>query len=341
MSSPIPEKTSQKKTNQEDVLDLTLRPNKWEDYIGQEKIKQNLKIIITAAKERKENPEHLLFYGNSGLGKTTLAHLVSKEINSDIKITSGPAIEKAGDLAAILTNLSEGSVLFIDECHRLNRIIEEYIYPAMEEFQLNLILGKGAMARTMTLPVPRFTLIAATTRLAAVSAPLRSRFGAIFGLNFYEVSDIEKILQRSSQTLKIETDSDALKTIARSSRFTPRAANHLLKRIRDFAQIKREKIISKKTVDEALVSMEIDKIGLTLNDVRILETIIKKFNGGPVGLQAIAAATGEEEDTILDIYEPYLMRLGFIERTPRGRTTTKLASQHLGIKFKNPQNSLL
>lgn len=336
MSSPKLNKTAQ-----EDVLDLTLRPKIWEDYVGQEKVKQNLKIIITAAKERKESPEHLLFYGNSGLGKTTLAHLVSKEIGREIKITSGPAIEKAGDLAAILTNLSEGSVLFIDELHRLNRLIEEYLYPAMEDFQLNLIFGKGAMARTMTLEVPRFTLIGATTRLASVSAPLRSRFGAIFGLNFYEVSDIEKILQRSSQILNIAVDQDALKLIAQCSRFTPRAANHLLKRVRDFAQVKRQGKITKEIANEALVSLEIDKIGLTLNDVRILEAIIKKFNGGPVGLQALAAATGEEEETILDIYEPYLMRIGFIGRTPRGRTATKFAFQHLGIKFKAPRDSLL
>jgi len=326
---------------EEDILDVTLRPRTWEEYVGQEKIKQNLKIIIEAAKQRKQTPEHLLFYGNSGLGKTTLAHLVAKEIGKDIKVTAGPAIERAGDLAAILTNLSEGSVLFCDEIHRLNKVIEEYLYPALEDFKLNLILGKGPMARTLEMKIPRFTLIGATTRLALISAPLRGRFGATFGLNFYEVSDIEKILERSARILNIEAEKGALKIIAKSSRFTPRVANHLLKRVRDFAQVKGEGKITEKIAKTALESLEIDELGLTSNDRRILETIIKKFNGGPVGLQSLAAATAEEEDTILDIYEPYLMRLGFIERTPRGRVATKLAFQHLGIKFKSSQKSLI
>jgi len=326
---------------EEEVLDLTLRPKNWEEYVGQDKIKENLKIIITAAKQRKEAPEHLLFYGGSGLGKTSIAHLVAKEIGKEIKVTSGPAIEKPGDLAAILTNLSPGTVLFLDECHRLSKVIEEYLYPAMEDFKLNLVLGKGPMARTMTLSVPPFTLIGATTRLASLSAPLRSRFGAIFGLNFYRVSDIEKILQRSARLLNIEADKESLNIIAKCSRFTPRVANHLLKRVRDFAQVKGEGKITKKITGDALKSLEIDELGLIQNDRRILETIIKKFNGGPVGLQALAAAVNEEEDTILDIYEPYLMRLGFIERTPRGRVVTKSAFQHLGINFKNHQNSLL
>ena len=284
------------KKNQEDILDVTLRPRSWEEYIGQEKVKQNLKIIIAAAKKRGEPIEHLLFYGGSGLGKTTLAHLVAKEIGKEIKVISGPAVERAGDLAAILTNLEEGSVLFCDEIHRLSRVIEEYLYPAMEDFKLNLVLGKGPMARTMEVKLPHFTLIGATTRLALVSGPLRSRFGAIFGLNFYTVADIKKILERSAQILNIEAEDEAL---------------------------------------------EIDELGLTLQDRRILEAIIKKFNGGPVGLQALAAACAEEEDTILDIYEPYLMRIGFIERTPRGRVATKLAYQHLGISFKETQRSLL
>jgi len=325
------------KTSKEDVLDLTLRPKTWEDYVGQGKVKQNLKIILTAAKQREESVEHLLFYGGSGLGKTTLAHLVAKEIGKEIRVTSGPAIERAGDLAAILTNLAPGSVLFCDELHRLNKVLEEYLYPAMEDFKLNLILGKGPMARTMEMKIPRFTLIGATTRLALVSGPLRSRFGATFGLNFYEVSDIEKILQRSTRILNIEAEPEALKIIAKSSRFTPRTANHLLKRVRDFAQVNGKGKITEKITKESLRALEIDELGLMLNDRRILEAIIKKFNGGPVGLQALAAATAEEEDTILDIYEPYLMRLGFIERTPRGRIASKLAFQHLGIKFKNPQ----
>jgi len=337
MSSP----QTIEKGSEEDILDLTLRPKTWEEYVGQGKVKENLKIIIEAANQRKQIPEHLLFYGGSGLGKTTLAHLVAKEIGREIKVTSGPAIERAGDLAAILTNLQEGSVLFIDELHRLNKVLEEYTYPAMEDFKLNLILGKGPMARTMELKIPHFTLIGATTRLALISSPLRSRFGATFGLNFYEVSDIEKILERSARILGIEVSEEALKIIARCSRFTPRTANHLLKRVRDFAQVEREGKVTKEIAKEALESLEIDELGLTLNDRRILEAVIKKFNGGPVGLQALAAATAEEEDTILDIYEPYLMRLGFVERTPRGRIITKLACQHLGIKFKNPQCKLL
>jgi len=325
----------------EDALDLTLRPRKWEEYVGQEKVKRNLKIIVTAAKQRKDAVEHLLFYGNSGLGKTSLAYLVAKEIGKEIKVTSGPAIERAGDLAAILTNLEEGSVLFCDEIHRLNRAIEEYLYPAMEDFKLNLILGRGPMARTMEMKIPRFTLIGATTRLALISGPLRGRFGATFGLNFYDVSDIEKILQRSSKILNIAADTESLKIIAESSRFTPRTANHLLKRVRDFAQVKGEGKITKGIAKESLKSLEIDEIGLTLNDRRILETIIKKFNGGPVGLQALAAATAEEEDTILDIYEPYLMRLGFVERTSRGRVATELAFKHLKMKWRNSQSKLL
>ncbi len=337
MSSP--ERKQNK--SEEDVLDLTVIPKVWEEYVGQGKVKQNLKIIIEAAKQRKQIPEHLLFYGGSGLGKTTLAHLVAKEIGSDIKITSGPAIERAGDLAAILTNLEEGSILFCDEIHRLNRVLEEYLYPVMEDFKLNLILGKGPMARTMEMEIPRFVLIGATTQLALISSPLRSRFGATFGLNFYEVSDIEKILQRSSRILNIEADPLALKIIACSSRFTPRTANHLLKRVRDFAQIKGQGKITQEITKNALASLEVDELGLEATDRRLLRVLIKKFNGGPIGLQALAAATAEEEETILDIYEPYLMRLGFIDRTPRGRTATKLAFQHLGIKFKGPQCRLL
>ncbi len=336
MSSP-----QENKAAEEDILDLTLRPQNWKDYVGQAKVKENLKIIIEAAKQRKHIPEHLLFHGGSGLGKTTLAYLVSKEIGSEIKVTSGPAIERAGDLAAILTNLEEGTILFCDEIHRLNRIIEEYLYPAMEDFKLNLILGKGPMARTMEMKIPKFTLIGATTRLALISGPLRSRFGATFGLNFYETSDIEKILQRSSQILNIEAAPQALKIIAGSSRFTPRTANHLLKRVRDFAQIKGQGKITQEITKNALKSLEVDELGLEATDRRLLRALIEKFNGGPVGLQALAAATAEEEDTVLDIYEPYLMRLGFIERTPRGRVATKLAFQHLDIKFRNSQCKLL
>jgi len=334
MSSPNSEKIER-----EDVLDLTLRPRTWNDYVGQAKTKQNVRVIIDAAKQRQELPEHLLFYGGPGLGKTTLSHLIAEEIGADIRITSGPAIERAGDLAAILTNLSEGSVLFIDECHRLNRAVEEYLYPALEEFKLNLILGKGPMARTMELKVPRFTLIGATTRLAAVSGPLRSRFGAIFGLNFYDVDDIVKILARSADLLNVAIDQEALYLLAKSSRYTPRTANHLLKRVRDFAQVQNEKKITAEIAQGALDNLEVDSLGLSSNDHRILEALIDKFNGGPAGIQALAAATAEEEETILDVYEPYLMRLGFIARTARGRVATKLAFEHLGRR--TPKGLLL
>ncbi|MDD5433393.1 MAG: Holliday junction branch migration DNA helicase RuvB [Candidatus Pacebacteria bacterium] len=329
MSTPITQ------NNSEDILDLTLRPRSWESYIGQDKTKNNIKIIIQAAQKRKDAVEHLLFYGNPGLGKTTLAHLVANEIGADIRITSGPAIERAGDLAAILTNLKQGSILFIDEVHRLSRIVEEYLYPAMEDFKLNLILGKGPMARTMELNLPKFTLIGATTKLASISGPLRSRFGAIFGLNFYTQEDIEKILERSCRILDVSSTKEALEMIASRARFTPRTANHLLKRVRDFAQVKHSGNITKEVVEDAFSCLEIDNLGLTPNDKRFLEVLINKFNGGPVGIQTLAAATAEEESAILDIYEPYLMRIGLIARTPQGRVATKMAFAHLGISSKN------
>lgn len=331
--------TSPKLTEEDKGLDLTLRPKGWDDFVGQERLKKNLRIILTAAKERKEVPEHLLFYGNSGLGKTTISHIIANEIGTNIRTVSGPAIEKAGDLAAILSNLSEGDILFLDECHRLNKITEEYLYPAMEDFKLNLILGRGPMARTMELKLPRFTLIGATTRLALLSSPLRNRFGATFQLNFYSKEDIEKIIQRSANLLGVKIEPEAIKTIAQCSRFTPRVANRLLKRVRDFAQVEGKGVITKDITKSTLKFLEIDQKGLEPGDRKILEAIIKKFEGGPVGLQALSATTSEEEDTILDIYEPYLMQLGFIERTRQGRVATKLAHQHLGIKA--PQKSLL
>jgi len=327
-------------TEEDQNLDLTLRPKSWEEYIGQEKIKRNLKIIIEAAKKRGEASDHLLFYGGAGLGKTTLSHLIAKEMGSKIRVVSGPSIEKAGDLAAILTNLSEKDVLFIDECHRISKIIEEYLYSAMEDFKLNIIVGKGPLARTMELFLPRFTLIGATTRLALLSSPLRNRFGATFQLNFYEIEDIEKIIQKSSQILDVKIEPEAIKIIAKRSRFTPRVANRLLKRVRDFAQVEGRGIITKDITKKALGFLEIDEIGLEPGDRKILQVLVEKFNGGPVGLQTLTAATSEEQDTILDIYEPYLMQLGFIERTPRGRLATKSAYQHLGIKYKGTQNLL-
>jgi Holliday junction DNA helicase RuvB len=322
-----------KKENKEDeILDSALRPQSWAEYVGQDKIKENIRIIITAAKNRGQTPDHLLLYGSSGLGKTTLANLVALEMGTKIRIISGPAIERAGDLAAILTNMGEGDVLFIDEIHRIHRTVEEYLYPAMEDYKLNLILGKGPMARTMELKLPKFTIIGATTRPGMLSAPLRNRFGATFQLNFYNQEDIEKIIDRSAKLLKIKTEPEAVGVIAKRSRFTPRIANRLLKRVRDFAEVNGVGLVTKEIAESSLNFLDVDHMGLDLGDKRILKAIIEKFDGGPVGLQALAAASSEEEDTILDIYEPYLMQCGFIERTPKGRMATFLAYQHLGIK---------
>ncbi len=331
-----------KKPNAEDeVLDSALRPKKWSDYVGQEKVKENIRVIITAAKQRNQSPDHLLLYGNSGLGKTTLAQLIALEMGKEIRITAGPAIERAGDLAAILTNLNEGDILFIDEIHRVSRTVEEYIYPAMEDYKLNLILGKGPMARTMELNLPKFTLIGATTRPALLSAPLRNRFGAVLQLNFYTNEDMEKIIKKSSELLKIKVEPEALKIIAGRSRFTPRVANRLLKRIRDFAEVKGDGRVTKEIAEHALSFLEVDQMGLEPGDKKILLALIEKFDGGPVGLQSLAAAAMEEEDTILDMYEPYLMQMGFLERTPRGRVASRLAYEHLGIKSPNSQNQLI
>jgi len=333
---------TEKPDNDDKILDSALRPKNWSDYVGQDKIKENIRIILTAAKQRSQSPDHLLLYGNSGLGKTTLAHLIALEMGKQIRVTSGPAIERAGDLAAILTNLSQGDVLFIDECHRINKTIEEYIYPAMEDYKLNLILGKGPMARTMELELPKFTLIGATTRPGLLSSPLRSRFGATFQLNFYQQDNIEKIVERSAKILELQIEPEAIKTIAKRSRFTPRVANRLLKRVRDFAEVKGDGLITKDITDRALHFLEIDEMGLEHGDKRILMAIIEKFKGGPVGLQNLAAASLEEEETILDIYEPYLMQCGFIERTPKGRVASRLAYEHLGIKQKKGnQNHLI
>jgi len=330
MSSPI-NKTS------DEALDSTLRPKTWQDYVGQDKIKENIRIIITAAKQRGHSPDHLLFYGNSGLGKTTLAYLVANEMQKTIKATSGPALERAGDLAAILTNLSEGDVLFIDEVHRLNKTIEEYLYPAMEECKLNLVLGRGPMARTMELKLPKFTLIGATTRPGLLSAPLRNRFGATFQLNFYTKNDIKKIIERSAGLLKVEIEPEAIEIIAGRSRFTPRVANRLLKRVRDYAQVQNAGIITKEIAKHALNSLEVDTLGLEPSDRNLLLALIEKFNGGPVGLQSLAAASMEDEETILDIYEPYLMQCGLLERTPKGRVASRLAYEHLGLSHLRKQ----
>ena len=335
-----PQKTQEISQTTGDVnfLDQTLRPTVWKDYIGQKNIKDNLHILLTAAAQRKHPPEHLLFYGPPGLGKTTLAHLIAKETSSQLKATSGPAIEKVGDLASILTNLSPGDILFIDEIHRLNKTIEEVLYPAMESGSLDIIIGKGPSARTIQLDLPPFTLIAATTRIALLSAPLRSRFsGGVFKLEFYTDAEIEEIIARSAKILNVEIEPKAKAEIAKRSRFTPRTANYLLKRSRDLAQVRNEKL-TEKTVAEALNMLGIDEVGLNAADRALLTIIEDKFNGGPVGLNTLAAALSEEQATIEDVYEPYLLQLGFIERTTRGRTITERAKQHL--KTKNP-NKLL
>jgi len=324
--------TDPRPQSEDNVLDKTLRPTSFEEYFGQEKTKKNLKVLIEAAKKRGETIEHVLLYGGSGLGKTTLAHIIAKELNSNIKITSGPAIEKIGDLASILTNLQQGDILFIDEAHRLNKLIEEYLYPAMEEYCLDIIIGKGPSARSIQLELPHFTLIAATTRISLLSSPLRNRFGATYHLDFYGQKDIQDILSRSSKILHIEADEEGLKEIAQRARSTPRVANRLLKRVRDYAQVHGQGKISKKIAQESLAMLEIDDLGLESVDRLIITTIIDKFNGGPVGIETMAAATFEDRDTICDIYEPYLMQIGFLARTPHGRIVTPLAYKHLGLR---------
>ncbi len=312
-------------------LDQTLRPSRWDEYVGQKNIKDNLHILITAAQERKHPPEHILFYGPPGLGKTTLAHLIAKETGAQMKVTSGPAIEKVGDLASILTNLSPGDILFIDEIHRLNKTDEEVLYPAMESGSLDIIIGKGPSARTIQLELPPFTLIAATTKIGLISSPLRSRFsGGIFRLEFYSPKEIEEILKRSGKILNIDVPQEAAQEIARRSRFTPRTANYLLKRVRDFAQV-HKKDFDKKMVEEALTLLGVDEEGLAPSDRALLQTIADKFNGGPVGLNTLGAALSEEEDTLEEFNEPYLIQIGFLERTPRGRTVTRRAYKHLGM----------
>lgn len=327
--------------NTEEALDSALRPKKWDNYIGQERIKKNLRVMIEAAKRRSESPDHLLFYGPAGLGKTTLAYIVAQEFGSEIKTTSGPVIEKSGDLVALLTNLSPGDFLFIDECHRLNRYVEEYLYSAMEDYKLCLMLGKGPMAKTIDIELPPFTLIGATTRIDLISSPLRSRFGAIMQLNFYEQEEIEKIIKRSARILDVEIETEAIKEIAERSRFTPRIANKLLKRVRDFAQIEGTGVITYEITNKALQFLEIDNLGLEPSDKKLIEMIIKRFDGGPVGLQALSAATSEEKNAILEIYEPYLTQLGLIKRTHKGRIATELAYKHLKIKCPEKQKPLL
>jgi len=311
-------------------FDLTLRPRSLDEFIGQGQIKANLKIFVEAARQRGEALEHVLFYGAPGLGKTTLSHIIAKEMGVNIKVTSGPAIEKAGDLAAILTNLDKGDVLFIDEIHRMNRNIEEILYPAMEDYALDIIIGKGPSARTLKLELPQFTLVGATTRLSMLSSPLRDRFGNIFRIDFYKPEEIHEVVKRSAKILKVKVDEGAAGEIAKRSRFTPRIANRILKRVRDFSQVKGKDEINKEECELALKMLDIDQLGLDEIDRRILQIIIEKYNGGPVGLGTIAAATNEEVATIEEIYEPFLLQQGFLMRTPRGRAATKSAYEHLG-----------
>jgi Holliday junction DNA helicase RuvB len=320
----------------DDRLDQTMRPAVLKELIGQDQIKENLDILISAARQRNEPLDHVLFYGPPGLGKTTLAHVLANEMGVNIKVTSGPAIERTGDLAAILTNLRAGDILFIDEIHRLGRAVEEILYPAMEDYSLDIIIGKGPAARSIRLKLPRFTVIGATTRLALITSPLRARFGAVYRLDYYDQCSMEKIVSRAAALLKVQTDERGVSEIAKRARGTPRVALRLLRRVRDFSQVRSDGSIDKDCACEALDLLAVDRLGLDDVDRRVLLTIIDKYNGGPVGLATIAASISEESDTIMDVVEPYLLQLGFIDRTPQGRVATKKAYEHMGKKYTNP-----
>lgn len=328
-------------TKEEQTFDVSLRPKKLDEFIGQEKIKDNLNIFMSAAKQRQEPIEHVLLYGPPGLGKTTLAHIIAQEMGVNIRVTSGPALERSGDLAAILTNLEAGDILFIDEIHRLNKVIEEILYPAMEEYALDIVIGKGPSARTLRLDLPRFTIVGATTKVSMLSSPLRDRFGNIYHLNFYENNEIGKIIKRSAEILDVDIVPEATEKIAARARKTPRIANRLLKRVRDFAQVRANGKINDEVTNEALTMLDIDEFGLDEIDRRILELIISKFKGGPVGLNTIAAATGEDMATIEDVYEPFLMQIGMLKRTPQGRVATDAAYEHLKLTNTEQANKLL
>jgi Holliday junction DNA helicase RuvB len=328
-----PERLVNPRSQPDDRLDQALRPKLLSDLIGQERVKENLSILIAAALQRKEPLDHVLFYGPPGLGKTSLAHVLANEMGVNIKITAGPAIEKAGDLAAILTNLRAGDILFIDEVHRLGRAIEEVLYPAMEDFALDIVIGKGPAARSIRLKLPRFTVIGATTRLALVTAPLRARFGAVYRLNFYELPAMRSIVSRAAGMLKVEVDEEGIDEIARRGRGTPRVALRLLRRVRDYAEVRAGGIATRKVAQEALDLLDVDPLGLDDLDRRVLRTLIEKYRGGPVGLNTIGASISEEPDTIMDVVEPYLLQLGFLERTPQGRVATQRAYEHLGLQF--------
>jgi Holliday junction DNA helicase RuvB len=331
----------QKEDEEEIGLDRALRPQRLVDMIGQDRVRENLAILIEAARQRNEALDHVLFYGPPGLGKTTLSRIIANEMGVPIRITSGPAIERAGDLAAILSNLREKEVLFIDEVHRLGRAVEEILYPAIEDFALDFIIGKGPSARSIRLKLPHFTVVGATTRLALLTAPLRTRFGAIFRVGFYDQEALEAIVRRAAWVLKVEIDDAGVAEIARRGRGTPRVALRLLRRVRDFAQVRADGCITDEVACEALRLLDVDERGLDDLDRRVLHTIIEKFDGGPVGLDTIAAAVSEEPDTIMDVVEPYLLQLGFLDRTPRGRVATVRAYEHLGVPYRRPEQPTL
>ena len=332
---------STKYTDQDSENELSLRPKNLREYIGQDKVKENLKIFIDAARARGDNLDHVLLHGPPGLGKTTLASIIAAEMGVNIRITSGPAIEKQGDLAAILTGLEDGDVLFIDEIHRLSRVVEEVLYPAMEDYAFDIIIGKGPSARSIRIDLPRFTLVGATTRAGQLSAPLRDRFGVILRLELYTPAQLSEIVRRSADILDTMIDGDGAREIASRSRGTPRIANRILRRVRDYAQVKANGSISAKVADAALNMLEVDSLGLDSTDRRMLHAIVKFFDGGPVGLDTLAAAIGEEAVTLEDVYEPFLMQLGFLNRTPRGRMVTRYAYEHLGLPYDRRENAQL